>query len=47
MVLEIDLFRTPEGIALVKESQRRRYADAGLVDRVVETDAAWRKGTSS
>lgn len=44
MVLEIEMFRTPEGIAIVKESQRRRYKDLGLVDKVVEYDTAWRKG---
>ena len=44
MVLEIEMFRTPEGIAAVKESQRRRYADVSLVDQVVEADELWRKG---
>lgn len=44
MVLEIEMFRTPEGVAIIKESQRRRYKDLGLVDKVVEYDTAWRKG---
>jgi hypothetical protein len=29
---------------LVRESQRRRYADVSLVDKVVELDAEWRAG---
>lgn len=28
----------------IRESQRRRYADVGLVDRVVELDTEWRDG---
>ena len=35
-MLDINLFRAEKGgnPELVKESQRRRYADAGLVDQV-------------
>ena len=29
---------------IVRESQRRRYADVGLVDRVLDLDAKWREG---
>ena len=29
---------------LVRESQRRRYADISLVDKVVELDRQWRDG---
>lgn len=29
---------------LVRESQRRRYADVGLVDKVLELDVQWREG---
>jgi seryl-tRNA synthetase len=29
---------------LVRESQRRRYADVGLVDKVLDLDAQWRQG---
>lgn len=29
---------------VVRESQRRRYKDVGLVDRVLELDAKWREG---
>lgn len=32
---------------IVRESQRRRFADVGLVDRVLELDAAWREGEGS
>lgn len=28
----------------MRESQRRRYADVALVDRVVELDSEWRDG---
>lgn len=47
MVLDINLFREEKGgnPELVRESQRRRFADASLVDRVIEKDEAWRKGT--
>lgn len=44
-MLDINLFREDRGgnPDLVRESQLRRYADAGLVDRVCEADAAWRE----
>jgi len=29
---------------LVRESQRRRFADPGLVDQVIELDSQWRHG---
>ena len=29
---------------VVRESQRRRFADVGLVDRVLALDAEWRDG---
>jgi seryl-tRNA synthetase len=32
---------------VVRESQRRRYKDVGLVDRVLELDAQWREGEPS
>lgn len=28
---------------IIRESQRRRFADVGLVDRVLELDLEWRK----
>ena len=30
----------------IRESQRKRFADVGLVDRVVELDTAWRQRES-
>ena len=44
-MLDILLFRTDQGgnPDLVRESQRRRYADVGLVDKVIEIDGEWRK----
>lgn len=43
-MLDINLFRTERGgdPEIVRESQRRRYKDVGLVDRVLELDAKWR-----
>lgn len=32
---------------LLRESQRRRYADVGLVDKVIELDQQWRQGAVS
>ena len=29
---------------LIRDSQRKRYKDAGLVDKVIELDQEWRKG---
>ncbi len=31
-------------LELVKASQRRRFAEEGLVDRVAELDGQWRQG---
>ncbi|KAL4434096.1 hypothetical protein ABPG75_000537 [Micractinium tetrahymenae] len=44
-MLDINLFRTERGgdPEIVRESQRRRYKDVGLVDRVLELDAKWRE----
>ena len=44
-MLDIVLFRTDQGgnPDLVRESQRRRYADVTLVDQVIEHDEKWRK----
>ena len=44
-MLDITLFRTDQGgnPDLVRESQRRRYADVSLVDKVIEHDSEWRK----
>jgi hypothetical protein len=45
-MLDINLFREDKGgdPELVRESQRRRFADVGLVDKVLEYDAEWRQG---
>jgi seryl-tRNA synthetase len=29
---------------LIRESQRRRFADVSLVDKVLELDVKWREG---
>lgn len=43
-MLDINLFRTEKGgdPEIVRESQRRRFADVTLVDKVVELDQEWR-----
>jgi hypothetical protein len=57
-MLDINLFRKEKGgdPELVRESQRRRFADAkpdeieknvGLVDEVIALDEAWRQSKSS
>ena len=44
-MLDITLFRVDQGgnPDMVRESQRRRYADVTLVDKVIEQDEEWRK----
>ena len=44
-MLDVVLFRVDQGgnPDLVRESQRRRYADVSLVDKVIEYDSEWRK----
>ena len=44
-MLDIVLFRVDQGgnPDLVRESQRRRYADVSLVDKVIEADDKWRQ----
>ena len=44
-MLDIVLFRTDQGgdPDIVRESQRRRYADVTLVDKVIEYDGEWRQ----
>ena len=32
---------------LIRESQRRRFADVSLVDKVLELDVKWREGEFS
>jgi len=47
-MLDINLFREYKGgnPEIVRESQRRRYADVSLVDKVIELDEAWRKSSN-
>lgn len=48
MVLDIDLFRDdksgPGSAERIKDSQRKRFKDEGLVDAVTSADNKWRKG---
>ena len=47
MVLDINLFRAnkPNGNPeMIRKSQRDRYADPGLVDRVIDLDQKWVQG---
>jgi seryl-tRNA synthetase len=48
MVLDIDLFRVEKGgnPEMIRKSQRGRYADEGLVDKIIEADIDWRKGSN-
>ncbi|KAM4701344.1 serine--tRNA ligase, cytoplasmic [Discoglossus pictus] len=45
MVLDLDLFREDKGgnPELVRETQRKRFKDPGLVDALLGSDSAWRK----
>jgi seryl-tRNA synthetase len=45
MVLDIEIFRADKGgdPEKVRDSQRKRYKDPALVDRVVDADNKWRK----
>lgn len=44
-MLDINLFREDKGHnpEIIRESQRRRFAEVGLVDEVIELDKAWRQ----
>ncbi|KAG6430305.1 hypothetical protein SASPL_108369 [Salvia splendens] len=44
-MLDINLFREEKGgnPEIIRESQRRRFADVNIVDEVIELDKAWRK----
>jgi len=44
-MLDINLFREEKGgdPEIIRESQRRRFADVSLVDKVIELDKEWRK----
>lgn len=45
MVLDLDLFRTDKGGKPdeVRESQRKRFKDVTLVDKLIAADTEWRK----
>ncbi|XP_074099870.1 seryl-tRNA synthetase [Cotesia typhae] len=45
MVLDLDLFRKDKGanVELVRENQRKRFKDVGLVNLVIEKDKTWRQ----
>lgn len=45
MVLDLDLIRADKGgdPELVKETQRKRFKDVSLVDKLVLADTEWRK----
>ncbi|PAV89699.1 hypothetical protein WR25_16715 [Diploscapter pachys] len=45
MVLDIELFRKEKGgnPEVIRESQRKRYKDVTLVDKVIELDTLWRQ----
>lgn len=45
MVLDLDLFRTDKGgdPEVVRETQRKRFKDVTLVDKLVVADTDWRK----
>ncbi|XP_009784692.1 serine--tRNA ligase-like [Nicotiana tabacum] len=44
-MLDINLFREDKGHnpEIIRESQRRRFADVGLVDQVIQLDKEWRQ----
>ncbi|EPY18961.1 seryl-tRNA synthetase [Strigomonas culicis] len=43
MGIDIQLFRDPETLNVLRESQRRRYADTTVVDEISNIDAEWRR----
>ena len=44
MVLDLDLFRKDKGFDpdKIRENQKKRFKDVGLVDTVIEKDKIWR-----
>lgn len=48
-MLDINLFREDKGHnpEIIRESQRRRFADVDLVDQVIQLDKEWRQRKSS
>jgi len=47
-MLDINLFREDKGgnPEIIRESQRRRFADVAIVDEIIRLDQEWRKRTS-
>jgi seryl-tRNA synthetase len=45
MVLDLDLFRSDKGANpdKIRENQKKRFKDVGLVDAVVDNDKKWRQ----
>lgn len=43
MGLDIQLFRDADGANMVRESQRRRFADVAVVDTILDLDQRWRR----
>lgn len=45
MVLDLDLFRKDKGFDpdKIRENQKKRFKDVGLVDTVIEKDKIWRQ----
>ena len=45
MVLDLDLFRPDKGgdLEAIKENQKKRFKDVGMIDKVTDLDAKWRK----
>jgi len=43
MVLDINLFRTPENLKTVEESHTKRYGDPSLIEEIVVSDREWRQ----
>jgi seryl-tRNA synthetase len=43
MVLDINLFRTPESLKIVEESHTKRYGNSSLIEDIVTSDREWRQ----
>ena len=45
MVLDLDLFRADKGgnPDVIRENQKKRFKDVGMVENVIEADTKWRK----
>ncbi len=46
-MLDLLLLRTKEGLALLEESQKKRYKSTEIIDKSVELDAAWKESKLS